>query len=322
MITALIERFRAATASRKFWYVVWLLSIAGLAAWLVSNPIRGKLPAWDVVPLLLGAVLMAIFATVHELYRRTWGTVGMVAVAMASMIGNITIRLEGGLFGTRTILTSLLTVAGAWFFWRDRGKDDQLFRVPGELGAAAKDLERLLGRGHEAYRCFVGRSMLGQTSRVADWLERVYEDHATGKVTALFVEMERFDINTDLWTIQGFAFSMPAEELMEDLEYNLGEYDSALEETLALTGMEDLQAVFARAREQDSSTEPEQSYAFDLMTVRMQQLIAAAHKELARRDHEAARVRLFANAHDTCWVPLCSPAIKGKHPHTSSDRRG
>ena len=113
---------------------------------------------------------------------------------------------------------------------------------------------------------------------------------------------------------------MPVGELLADLDYNLAEYEGACEDEFVLTGMEDIQAAFEQANEADdlfTSEAPEDErlleamgIAFDLITVRMLELLSAAYREAGRRGHGVGGVRLFAEVHDSMMFPLCSPASK------------
>jgi len=53
---------------------------------------------------------------------------------------------------------------------------------------------------------------------------------------------------------------------------------------------------------------------FDLITARMQELIAAAHRQAASRGHPVGGVRIFAESHDSMWLPLCCPAGRVGQP--------
>ena len=100
--------------------------------------------------------------------------------------------------------------------------------------------------------------------------------------------------------------------------HNLGEYESAYDVEFTLTDMADLQEVLERAVDQEDSRTSEHSedvgpaeamgITFDLITLRMLELIIAAHRQVASRGHRVGGVRIFSLSHDSQDLPLCCPA--------------
>ncbi|MBL7221328.1 MAG: hypothetical protein ISS69_14530 [Phycisphaerae bacterium] len=181
------------------------------------------------------------------------------------------------------------------------------------IGRLESDLRRIVPE--TPFHAVIGRDFGGQVDQAASWLAGVYDDGAKEfDVTALFVEMVAFEINSDQWRLTGMTFKMPVGELLADLEDSLGEYEGVGADEFVLTGMEDLQAAFEQACEADlfTSEAPEDQQrleamgvAFGLITVRMAGLIAAAHREAGRRGHAVGRVHVFAKTYDSTMPPVC-----------------
>lgn len=315
----LIERFRAAAKETRYWAIAYGLlgaSALGYALWNWDPPRS--------VPVAVFALLFVACETSHELYQRRWGTVG-VMVLLTLLAATILVFMASGMLHWRSVYLAVpaACLVGVAVTWRERAKDDQRYIVPAQVRKYVPILESCLRemKPQTALHDALGRGFLAQVDQAADWLAEVYDCGAKDlAVTALYVEMNLFDINTDRWSLNGSAFNMPPAELLQNLHYNLGEYESYYEGDFVLTGMEDLQVAFQQAHAADLSSpagSPEDrprrlamSAAFDLITARMQELVAAAHRAASRRGHPVGRVRVFANAHDTLWFPLCSPASR------------
>jgi len=313
---AIIERLRAAPNERRGWLACEIL--LGLAVLGVG------VNCWDLtrtIPLVLLGVIGIASAIVHELHRCLLGTVGLIAVAVLLAVHVLIFPLTGAVsWRISHLVGPICCLVGAVGLWRERPRANERYMVMsdvrGYIAKLAEDLRRI--EPETPFHAALGRGFSGQVEQAASWLAGVYDDGAAEfDVTALFVEIERFDINTDQWHMMGFTFEMPVGELFEDLDYNLAEYENMREEVFVLTGVEDLQAAFEQANEADdlfTSEAPEDQrlleamgIAFDLITVRMMELLSAAHREAARRGHPVGGVRLFAEVHDSMLFPLCSP---------------
>ncbi len=134
------------------------------------------------------------------------------------------------------------------------------------------------------YHAVLRRDWQEQTSEAAAWLFDFYRAAlADIDVQALYCEMNRFDINTDLWYLDAFAYDFVGEA--DDLGWLVGWKTSTSEENrFVLEGMEDLQALFERdyAGEPPTETLDASSTAILLLTLRMQQLVCAAALEARR----------------------------------------
>ena len=311
----IIERFYAATSGRRIWagvYALTGLAVVACGVWAWDLP-------WTVPAVVLGVVIV-VCSISQELYQQRLGTVGLIAVSIIIAAVVVTLLAVGMLsWRLSRLVGPALCLGGAVFLWRDRPTDRQRYLVPARASKYIAKVENYLRRikPQTPFHAALGRSFLGQVDQAATWLAEAYDDGAREfPVTALFVEMNRFDANTDQWFLDGMVFKIPPSELFDDLWYNLGDYESACEDQLVLTGMEDLQAAFKQADEDHvfASEAPEDQHrlqamsdVFELITLRMHELIAAAHREANRRGHPVGGIRIFANAHDTPWCPLCSP---------------
>ena len=308
----IIERFRAAPNGRKIWsvcYALFALAIFTIGVWVWDI-------LWTVPATAVGLVVIAGSAG-HELYRRPWGTWGLIAGLILLAAAVVTLLCVGLLPWHPVHLAGLaLSLIGAVFIWRERPTNRQRYIVPKQMSWYIARMEHDLRQitPETPFHAALDRGFGDQVDAAAVWLAEAYDDGARNfDVTAFYVEMNRFDINTDRWFLNAFVFKMPPAEMFEDLTDSLGDYEHAYEEEFVLTGMEDLQRVFEQADEDDLpfSEVPDDArlaeamgITSDLITARMLELIAAAHQKTGRRGHPVGRIRIFADSHDSMWFPL------------------
>jgi len=309
----IIERWRAAANERKVWLSMYVLLggamlVMGVRFW----------DLWWTIPCVLGGLVMVVCGIIQELYRHVLGTLGLIAVMGDLAIFTVVFLCLGLLsWGITSLIGPVCCLSGVVVFWRDRPRDSERYMVTSEAGKyiskLTEDLQRI--EPQTPFHPVIGRDFSSQVEQAADWLASVYDQGAEDfKVTAIFVEMNRFDINTDQWYLEGSTFSMPVGDLFEDLEYNLGEYEDVCDEEFVLTGVEDIQAAFEQTNEKDifASEDPDDmrlmeamGIAFDLITLRAMEMLASAHCQAARTGHKAGSVRVFANVHDSMLPPVC-----------------
>lgn len=140
----------------------------------------------------------------------------------------------------------------------------------------------------------IKNSLLHHTKELAEWIEDFYQ-LASGKydIQSLYFEMVEFDINTDIWYIDGFAYDTDEGLDPDDMEW-LSDFqtDSRIEtrSVFKIDGYEKLQAVFETI---DLNT-PDLKNARDWC----EQLIIARYTELMRAAH------LYAKENQMSWSEI------------------
>lgn len=146
----------------------------------------------------------------------------------------------------------------------------------------------------------IRQDLLHHTSRLAQWLEEFYlKVSMIIQVQALYLEMNGFDVNTDMWYIDGFAYKQIGTS--EDFEW-LTECnsDTATDEPFILTGFEMMQVAFEQYfDEEDASENLEAAHdiAEMLVILRLQELVAQIHKEAKAKELSWNNIPVFATAH-------------------------
>ncbi|NVO86403.1 hypothetical protein [Hymenobacter terrestris] len=127
----------------------------------------------------------------------------------------------------------------------------------------------------------LGTSLLHQREEVAAWLNAFYQ-HVSQKmpVGALYVEMNAFDLNTEEWYLDGFAYEVAGTR--DDAEWLTNwSADTATNEPFVLSGFEPLQEAFETYFDEEEGSENlEQAHdvAEMLVILRVQELLDEVHQ--------------------------------------------
>jgi hypothetical protein len=154
------------------------------------------------------------------------------------------------------------------------------------------------------YQKALGRTCLSQLDEAVEWLASFYR--TAGKrfdVRAIYCEMNRFEINTDRWYVDGFAYDAVPDP--NGLDWLCKWKKSTDEKTcLELRGMTDLQKLFAR----DYADVPPRRVvaasecAILLLTLRMQELIHTATLQARHGGRFPKFIPVWSAAHDSNMI--------------------
>jgi hypothetical protein len=118
-------------------------------------------------------------------------------------------------------------------------------------------------------------------------------------VRAMYTEMNGFDINPDRWYCDLFAYT--ADGLVDDFDW-LSDWQSEPFEEYTITGLEQLQAVYASSAFRDPENE-DACYLSDLVVVtKFQRFMQRATERMT-----ALHVPLYVTAHDLDYIARLSP---------------
>jgi hypothetical protein len=154
------------------------------------------------------------------------------------------------------------------------------------------------------YHVVLGRSWQGQGEVAARWLQTLAKT-ADQKfpVSAIYCEMNRFEINTDEWYIDGFAYDRIGDP--DDLGW-LSSWQESASSRFVLDGMDDLKAVFQRdymdTEVPDSAINAPSELAILLLTLRMQELVNVAAHFAWKQDWLREEIPVLSAAHETGMI--------------------
>jgi hypothetical protein len=177
-----------------------------------------------------------------------------------------------------------------------------------ELGRAVRRCEAELRKLKASeYQVAIGRTWLRQTEEAARWLGRFYKTASkTTPVRAVYCEMNRFEINTDQWYLDAFAYDFFGEP--DDLGWLVGwKKSNSDRKRFVLRGMNDLQRLFARddVEQPQASVQSASEVVVLLLTLRMQELVHTASEHARQAGLLPEDVPILSATHDSDLV-CCS----------------
>lgn len=171
----------------------------------------------------------------------------------------------------------------------------------GKLTTAIELCEAALSKeATTKYHAAIGRTWIAQVDEVAHWLTSSYKRAARSiSVRSLYVEMNRFDINHDLWYLDVFAYDIFGGSA--DLDWLAGwKKSSQLQKRFKLRGTEDLQTLFSNDDRDDLPTSSRNllELVFLILSLRMQELICAAMSKARQSRQLPDELPVLAAVHD------------------------
>lgn len=154
------------------------------------------------------------------------------------------------------------------------------------------------------FHSVIGQSLVEQAGGVANWIDNFHR--TVSKVIepkALYFEMNEFDINTDTWYIDGFAFSEDGGLNLEDMEW-LCEVDqeTMTSEEYVITGYEMLQETFENVEPDTDELQDARDWCEQLVIARFMELMSAAHSEARKQNMRWAEVPLYFTEHSYDFI--------------------
>lgn len=150
------------------------------------------------------------------------------------------------------------------------------------------------------------KSLVDQAEDLATWTE-VFYNLATKKneVGALYFEMNEFDINTDHWYIDSFAFSEDGRLDLDDMEW-LCNFDSdsqtETKTVFKIDGYEKLQTAFESVELSTDDLQNARDWSEQIIIARFMQLMITAHKIAKTKKLNWATVPIYFTEHSYDFI--------------------
>ncbi len=194
-------------------------------------------------------------------------------------------------------------------------KDVHAGRLEPGIALCEKTLGELPGTIFHAAR---RQTFLSQTEEAAEWLGNFYRQASEKmRVKTLYVEMTRFEINTDAWDAHAFAYDIFGDP--EDLGWLCG-WKMHTELPIMLQELSDIRASY-RTHDGGSSTPDEERAACAvsmLVTLRFQELIWAAAVQARASGGIPENVPVMAAVHESEMVMVCYGRVKPRVTHKTA----
>jgi len=175
------------------------------------------------------------------------------------------------------------------------------FDFPGALEIAETRLKKING---SEYHAVLGRSLIDQAGDVADWIGDFYKKASEKfKLKALYFEMNEFDINTDRWYIDGFAYDKDeghGEQDDVDLDWLsdfITDTHSVTNTIFIIEGYEALQQAFDGETAGNVALQDARDWCEQIIIARYMELMRAAHLKAKEKKMTWAKLPLYFTEH-------------------------
>lgn len=150
----------------------------------------------------------------------------------------------------------------------------------------------------------LGKSLLDQTDSVVDWIDSFYQRISKkAKIAALYFELNEFDINTDEWYIEGFAYKQDGG--LDDSEWLTDVTpDLMTQKEFKLLGLEGLQSTFERFGSEELSDDQQNAldWSEQLVIVRFMELLRTAHLTAKELGLKWSDIPVYCTEHEYDFI--------------------
>ncbi|WP_413513577.1 hypothetical protein [Myroides odoratus] len=137
----------------------------------------------------------------------------------------------------------------------------------------------------------MGKTFTNLADDLVNWIDRFYKEISKKmEIKALYFEMNEFDINTDVWYIDGIAYKEDGGLDLEDMEWLSDcKRDVMTTKEFVLTGYERFQNLFETIEEKEENDE----WTDEMQEARdwCEQIIISRFMEIMKKAHQSAKER-------------------------------
>lgn len=173
------------------------------------------------------------------------------------------------------------------------------FDFSAALQIAEGELKKLPGTPfHEV----LGKSMTSQAETFASWVKEFFEQASKKEqIKSLYCEMNEFDINTDHWYVDCFAFSIDEGLTRGDMDW-LCDYEADTESRFVIEGFDKLQAAFGSVDLNTESLQDAIDWCEQIILTRFMELVRTAHVLAMDKNYGWAGVPVYFSEHDYDFI--------------------
>ncbi|MDP3929257.1 MAG: hypothetical protein Q8R57_09565 [Bacteroidota bacterium] len=156
------------------------------------------------------------------------------------------------------------------------------------------------------FHSIIGKTLTEQAESLAIWVDNFYKI-ASKKldIKALYFEMNEFDINTDIWYIDSFAFSQDGGLDLDDMEW-LCDFEtdsqSETETVFQIEGLEKLQTAFETTKLDTENIQDARDWCEQIIIARFMELMRTAHLTAKQKEYSWATTPIYFTEHSYDFV--------------------
>jgi len=156
----------------------------------------------------------------------------------------------------------------------------------------------------------IGKSFTNSIDNLVLWIDNFYKEISKKiEIKSMYFEMNEFDINTDVWYIDGIAYKEDGGLDLDDMEWLSDcKRDVMTTKEFVLTGFENLQDYFETIEEKEENDEwtDEMQEARDwceqIIISRFMELMTKAHQTAKDRKLDWGNISIYFTEHDYDFI--------------------
>ncbi len=156
------------------------------------------------------------------------------------------------------------------------------------------------------FHSIIGKTLRVQAESLAAWVDNFYKI-ASKKldIKSLYFEMNEFDINTDTWYIDTFAYSQNGGLDLEDMDW-LGDFEadsqSETETVFQIEGLEKLQTAFESIELDTDYLQDSRDWCEQIIIAKFMELMRTAHLTAKQKGYSWATTPIYFTEHSYDFV--------------------
>lgn len=156
------------------------------------------------------------------------------------------------------------------------------------------------------FHSIIGKTLTEQAENLAAWVDNFYKI-ASKKldIKSLYFEMNEFDINTDSWYINSFAYSQDGGLDLEDMDW-LGDFEadsqSETETVFQIEGLETLQTAFESIELETDNLQDSRDWCEQIVIAKFMELMRTAHLTANQKGYSWASTPIYFTEHSYDFV--------------------
>jgi len=154
------------------------------------------------------------------------------------------------------------------------------------------------------FHYIIGKSLINQTDSMTTWIDDFYKKTANKiNIKAMYFEMIEFDINFQIWDIDGFAYDVDGGLDLNDMEWICDFTDeTTTQKAFILKGYEKLQYAFANIALTNKYLQDARDWCEQIIIARYMELMRAAHVKAKDKNLAWAKIPMYFTEHDYDFI--------------------
>jgi hypothetical protein len=169
------------------------------------------------------------------------------------------------------------------------------------ISIAEKELQKLPAT---EFHFILGETLISHTESLVAWVDNFYKIASKGmEIKSLYFEMNEFDINTDTWYIDSFAYSQDGG--LEDPEWLCDFESDSRSETgtvFQIEGLEKLQVAFKTVKLSTENLQVARDWCEQIIIARFMELMRSAHVMAKRNGYSWASTPIYFTEHSYDFI--------------------